>query len=576
MRVAHTNSLIEKRTFQFICFAGIFVTFVVTPFTNFDPINLGKAMCLALASFGVLGLAISNVDIFLDKIPRSILIVVGLFVSWMILSSVFSEAPIQQQLWGVWGRNTGILSYISLSLILLASSSLTEKYLIKKLLLVLIWTSIAQTAYMIIQTFGLDPIKWSRKEAFGTLGNINFSSSFLGICSSVLVSYLLFAPRNLAIKTLVVVSIFANVVLTWRTGSIQGPGILAISTSLILGIWLWFKRKKFILLAYIIAISIAGSIGFLGLLNRGPLAKVLFQETLVYRWDYWTAGFNMTLLRPLFGLGMDSYGDWYRAERTIEATIRTGPDRISNSAHNIFLDISSGGGIPLLVLYLTIIFLSLRSGISFLKVLGTSKDLQFQSWQHIGILGALIAYLAQCLISINQIGVGVWGWVLTGLLIASSKQIENEDKFSDKSHNAKAKTAKAGRKSSNEQLLPAKSALAVISGMAIGVFLTWFPLNADMKFRSAQNSRDIKQMVASLDSTGITAFHYENVIQSAIQANLSEVVKDLNPRLTRTYPRDFYGWLVMSRLTAISDKDRNFAIAKLRLLDPHNPQIPNG
>jgi O-antigen ligase len=65
----------------------------------------------------------------------------------------------------------------------------------------------------------------------------------------------------------------------------------------------------------------------------------------------------MTIDNPIFGVGLDSYGDWYRRSRTIEATLRRGPDVTSNAAHNAFLDISSYGGFPLVLIYIVLIIL---------------------------------------------------------------------------------------------------------------------------------------------------------------------------------------------------------------------------
>jgi hypothetical protein len=47
----------------------------------------------------------------------------------------------------------------------------------------------------------------------------------------------------------------------------------------------------------------------------------------------------------LNGVGLDSYGDFYRPFRSLEAVTRTGPQRVTNTAHNIFLDVTTGAGL---------------------------------------------------------------------------------------------------------------------------------------------------------------------------------------------------------------------------------------
>jgi O-antigen ligase len=75
----------------------------------------------------------------------------------------------------------------------------------------------------------------------------------------------------------------------------------------------------------------------------------------------------MSIGHPFFGVGLDSYGDWYRRERTIEATLRRGPEITSNAAHNVLLDFSSTGGFPLLIIYMILMTLVLISAFKVLK-----------------------------------------------------------------------------------------------------------------------------------------------------------------------------------------------------------------
>jgi O-antigen ligase len=56
---------------------------------------------------------------------------------------------------------------------------------------------------------------------------------------------------------------------------------------------------------------------------------------------------------PLTGVGMDSYGDWYRRARSENAaTVLPGPKTITNAAHNVVIDFFAFGGWPLLLAYL--------------------------------------------------------------------------------------------------------------------------------------------------------------------------------------------------------------------------------
>jgi len=121
------------------------------------------------------------------------------------------------------------------------------------------------------------------------------------------------------------------------------------------------------------------------------------------------AGWQMTLDHPLFGVGLDSYGDWYRQARGEITTLRGSADRNSNAAHSVFLDISSNGGVPLLIAYLFILGVIAVSAFRAWKKLGKNYDVVFTC-----LTSTWAAFHFQALISINQIGVAVWGWTIGG------------------------------------------------------------------------------------------------------------------------------------------------------------------
>ena len=91
------------------------------------------------------------------------------------------------------------------------------------------------------------------------------------------------------------------------------------------------------------------------------LFRSLYKPSVTYRGDYWHAGIEMFKSHPWFGVGLDAYGDYYRAERTLAATLRRGPSTVSNAAHNVFIDIAATAGIFALLAYLAVIFIGMRA-----------------------------------------------------------------------------------------------------------------------------------------------------------------------------------------------------------------------
>jgi len=568
-----SSDVLMVRVGQIAIFTGPAVTLAIAPDSNFDPINLIKLLILSTAAFAFLGLFLANFSFFVGRLGRPIILLASLFVFWLLVSFLMSDAYWSQQLWGVWGRSTGALTYFLLLLLMLsvASVQLLETYV--RLVYGLVFVSVIEIAYMSLQTLDIDPVAWSRKEAFGTLGNINFSSAFIGIAMVALFALLVFGDLSFPKKMLILLVLSIDFLVIAKTGSIQGPIIFVIGSIFVTGFKIWVSAKSW-RIPYIVLVLIAFFFSLAGLLNRGPLSSLLYQQTLVFRRDYWYAGFKMTTENPIFGLGMDSYGDYYRELRGLEATVRTGPDRIANSAHNIYLDVSSGGGIPLLILYLTFL------GLGFFGAWRCARSTSTYSWHFVAVSGAWIAYHVQALVSINQIGVGVWGWILTGCLIGYGKlagDLGNRGKFKNRAGSKESSLSSnhLGRisyKGARGVPMPVRSLLAMTIGAMLGVFVALPPLLADRNFKMAIQTREIEKMESALRNAGITAFHFEHVIQSAAVANLPDHARRLASELLSTYPRDYYGWQISFQL-AQTDAERISFRDKLKKLDPHNPSL---
>jgi hypothetical protein len=299
----------------------------------------------------------------------------------------------------------------------------------------------------------------------------------------------------------------------------------------------------------------------MGLRNVGPLAKSLFQPSVLFREDYWHAGLEMTIKRPLFGVGLDSYGDWYREARGEISTLRTGPGRVTNTAHNIFLDISSNGGIVLGLSYLLLVLAVLFFGIKTLsstKELFTYQTAAFCVW---------IAYQVQSLVSINQIGVGIWGWIFSGVLVGMY-QIRDLKVAPEKFY-----FKRAARKGRLPNQLSARDALALFAGASFGFILGIIPLQADVAYRTASSRGLIGELRLDVMKLGSTQFHRELVLDFALKNNLVGETKTIAEELVRDYPRNYFGWRVLSVSTANPESDRLRALERARELDPFNPEL---
>jgi O-antigen ligase len=553
------SDVLAIRLQQIIFVLGPGVTLFVNPWSNFDPISLPKMVVLTTLAFSQLAVVILLGALKYESLKFLRLFCFG-FLFFMFLTFLFSGSPLSQQFWGVFGRNTGFLTYFSLLIILYSVSCIVDRIFFKRILNSLVFTSILVVAYSIVQYFKLDPILWSEQGMFSTLGNINFLSAFLGL-SSVAVVGLATLDHLGALKRTTFLSLaLIQMIVVWETGSIQGI-MMFFAGGYVLLLLYFISTRKIVraLIPYCVFGLASLTLVILGLLNKGILARILFQPSVVFRGDYMHAGLQMTLDHPLNGVGMDAYGDWYRESRGEISTLRDNPDRIANTAHNIFLDISSNGGIPLLVAYLLILFTVFYHSIKFLKR-NKNFDPIFST-----MFSVWIAYQVQATISINQIGVGVWGWILSGSLIAYE--------ISTREASGPTKRILVQGKKRSGLMLSAPKALLVLSFTFLGFLLNLAPLRADMAFRSALKIGSIDKALEASEMFGSSSWHGTMVLDSAVKENNADVAKRVIARMTAKYPREFYGWRILAISSFATSEEREKAIRELRKLDPFNPML---
>jgi O-antigen ligase len=346
----------------------ILATLLVTPMWALDPINPIKMLVVVPVGFMCAGLLMTNRKSVSWDRYRLILGLVSAFVAWQVLVVLFSGANLDQQLFGTQGRNTGFFTYLAFSLIFFGSVIAANAAFLNRLVLVSLIVGTASLAYGVIQALGADPVDWVNpySPVFGFLGNPNFQSSLLGVLGTIIFAQFFVKELKIQLKVLFGAYLLVTLYVIKETASQQGFLVLATGIAVVIGLYI-AKLNRGLGITYGL-LSIVGFFAVLfGSLNKGPLAAILYKESVTYRGDYWQAGWKMAVEHPFFGVGMDSYGDWYRRSRSEAATLRRGPDVTSDAAHNVYLDISSYGGFPLLIIYVALMALVVVSAARVLK-----------------------------------------------------------------------------------------------------------------------------------------------------------------------------------------------------------------
>ena len=544
---------------KILLWALISATLLVTPLWALDPINPIKMLAISATGFMGLGVLFANqkaLTLGRFKVP---LILISGFMAWQLVVFVVSGGEKLQQLFGTNGRNTGLITYLAFSILFVVSITASTPAFLKLFLSASLVVGVASLGYGLVQAFGGDPFDWVNpySPVFGFLGNPNFQSSLLGILGSIVFSQLLSGSVKLQLKGAYLVYLLVTVYVIKETDSQQGFLVLLIGSGVALGIFL-NRRSRTLGYSYL-GLAVIGFIGVLvGTLNKGPLASLLYKDSVTDRGDYWRAGWKMTVDNPIFGVGLDSYGDWYRRSRDLEATVRTSPDRISNAAHNVFLDVSSYGGFPLLLLYMSLMALVIVSAV---KVIKRSQEF---SAGFVGLISGWVAFQAQSIISINQIGLALWGWVLSGLIIGYEINTRDGEVVVEKMTGKNAvRTAQSS----------AGSVLGMFVGLIIGVLVGMPPYLASAKYKSALETGN---PAVIQEAAYIWPLEASRMIQVAMTLNENKLESqglEVAIDATKSFPDNYGVWAALYEMKGVKELEKLESLRQMKRLDPLNPNL---
>jgi O-antigen ligase len=532
----------------------------VSPWNSIDPVNLPKLVALGILSAIGFGIAISDLHFARSKSSRMLMIVLILFVAQLLLALLLSPGDFSFHLYGTPNRNTGFLAYLFLTLLLFASAASASTAVLKKFAYSLLGVGGFLGLYGLGQWRGVDVFDYVNaygSNVFATFGNPNFQSAFMGITAAVGLTLGIFGQMKLAQRVgLIAICVIAisNVYLSSEQGYLNFlAGFLAAAL-----IYL-FSKKKMILAWTGLALSgLGGVLVLAGILNIGPLADLLYKSSLQARGFYWRAAIYMMVNNPFFGVGLDGFGDWYRRSRP-QSAIEVNASVVSDTAHNIPLDIGSGGGIPLLILYLLILGLALNA---IIRVIKRSQDFDpiFAS-----IVAGWVAYQAQSLISINQLGLGVWGWSLTGLLIGY--ELNTRDNSATEQAKLSGKTVK------KKEQIPASALLIAVAAASIAAAVSLPPYLAANKYYKALQSGDGNILYENAYLKPYDRIRFLYTAQILAENKLEDKAIQILSDASKLYPDSFEVWQRWSVIPSATPAQIAKAKAEMKRLDPFNPDL---
>ena len=408
----------DKRTSKVIIWGMVLVTVLLYSGAN-DPFNSPKFWVLSLFAAWLAGPVISQSKNLIHRGQHTFVLALTSFFTLANLLAFFSTDNKFVGFFGAYQRRTGLLTYLDLTLFLLAAALFFSLAAIKYFEYAVLILSTFFSFYGLLQRANQDPIHWNNpyNSILLTLGNPDFAAAVLAILATVLVGVALNAKRHVGLRVYSAFIAAMLVLLIASTHAIQGLLALAVGVLIIVFVmtFFWSKKTGFLLLG----LSILGApVAILGMLSHGPLS-FLHKQSVVARGNYFRAAWHMFKSHPFTGVGLDRFGANFRQFRDLKQVSMSGPNLVSNNAHDVPLQLLATGGILLFISYLVLVAYIGFRGFHAIKNANSDSRMAITS-----VVAAWATFQSQSVISIDNIGIAIWGWALGGMVIALSLKRE--------------------------------------------------------------------------------------------------------------------------------------------------------
>jgi hypothetical protein len=566
------NQVAERTIARVLGIGSGFVAILVITGTVTDPVNVTKLFALGGVAAGAFSVLLAFGVKELWNSSKALVVLLMLFLVASINSVLNSDGPLVQNLYGVYGRNTALITYLLLIMVIASALLLRRESSFNTL----IWGLLGAGAVNVIYcgwaiAFG-DFIPWNNPygNILGTFGNPNFIGAFLGIFAAALVAFMLKSGVSPILRLISGIVFLLAVYEIINSNAIQGRVVVVAGLGIV-GFYVVRSKFEGIIAqgGYVVIVAIGGVFALLGALQMGPLTKYIYKTSVSLRGEYWQAGWNMGSEHPLTGVGFDTYGDWYRRLRDTQALVLPGPNTVTNTAHNVPFDVFAFGGWPLFIVYLAIISLSV---LAIIRVTARTKkyDAIF-----VTLTTAWVCYQLQSIISINQIGLAVWGWLFGGALIAY--EVATRPKIgSENAETAKSKSSQGRSVKGKQSDTIFNSTLLAGIGAVAGLLIAVPPYSADAKWRSALASQNVQKVEEALVPGYLNppnSYKYFNAVQLLESSKLYDLAYKYALIAVDFNPNNFDSWKVLYLITNSSAEDKARAMENMKRLDPNNPNV---
>jgi O-antigen ligase len=410
MSVIYLSERSAPQLRRLILVTGLATTIMVSP-PMADPINFPKMFVLLLGATWVLGTLVVGM-ITAKSVKYSLTQWVYFAFGVCLLIAAFATDVHFTAFFGANGRNNGALSYLAMGLLAFAATMSFKTADAKLVRYAVLALGGFLGFYGFLQLNDQDPFNWVivYGPVIGTLGNPDFMSALLGT-SAIAVLWFILKSKNRALQAVALLGLVTQLYIVKKTVSAQGLLAFAAGAAILIVGKLWQLNRRLGLAAFVLG-AIGGIPVIMGIANKGPFASLVYQSSLKNRLDYWNAAIDMFTANKWFGVGIDRFGEFY-AQYAPQVQVVQGQG--TNNAHSVFLQLLATGGLVVMIPYLAILVVVLVTGLrGFFAAKGEAQvDIA-------AIFAMWFALVLVSVISIDNLGVAVWFWILGGVLYGVS------------------------------------------------------------------------------------------------------------------------------------------------------------
>jgi hypothetical protein len=224
----------------------------------------------------------------------------------------------------------------------------------------------------------------------------------------------------------------------------------------------------------------------------------------------------------------------------------------------VVIDFFATGGYPLLLTYVALL------GLGIWAIIRVTLRQRTYDGTFVAITATWLAYQLQSIISINQVGLAIWGWVLTGALVAYE--------FSTRPNVESGEKVKVSKK---PELIFSPQLVDGI-GVVVGALLAAPPMSADMKWRAALKSQQVAQVESALKPSYLSPSDSSRLAQASLLFENSKLYDQAHKYAlegVKFNPNYFDAWRVLYSISKSSEAEKEEALTNMKRLDPRNPDV---